>query len=229
MVKNHLKRLNAPRTWKIKRKGIKFIVKPNPGPHSMSEGVPLTVIIRDILGYAKTTREVKRILSENNVLIDGIRRKDHRFVTGFMDTITFTETKEYFRVVINKKGNIILIKIDEKDASIKPCKIIGKTKIKGKTQLNLFDGKNILVEKEEYKTGDSLVLAVPKQEIKSYLKLDKGSLVYLTSGSHIGEIGTIEGIMGNKIKYKTPKGDVFETLKKYAFVIGKDKSIIKLE
>lgn len=228
MVKNHLKRLNAPKTWKIKRKGIKFVTKPNPN-RSMKEGLPLNIIIRDILGYAKTTEEVKRILSENNVLIDGVRRKDHRFCVGFMDTIKFIETKKSFRVIINKKGKIDLIKIEENDANIKLSRLINKNKIKGKTQLNLFDGKNILVEKDNYKTGDTLVLSIPKQEIKTCLKLERGSLIYLTGGSHIGEICTVEDILGNKIRYKIKKGDIFETLKEYAFVIGKDKPIIKVE
>ena len=229
MVKNHLKRLNTPKTWDVKRKRIKFIIRPNPGAHSLDDGMPIGVILRDLLGYAKTTREVKRILQENNIIVDGIRRKDPHFSVGFMDTIKFTEIKEAFRVIINKRGKISLLKINEKESSLKPCKIKGKTKLKAKTQLNLFDGKNILIEKDDYKTGDTLLLSLPKQEIKAHLKLEKGALICLTMGSHIGEVGVVEDIMANKIKCKTKKGSVFETLKKYAFVIGKDKPIVTIE
>lgn len=229
MVKNHLKRLSSPRTWDIKRKGIIFVTRSDPGPHSLDKGLPLNVIIRDMLGYAKTTREVKKILLENNVLVDGIRRKDHRFPVGFMDSLKFVETKECFRLIINKKGKLALIKIDDKEYHLKLCKIINKSYTKGKLQLNLFDGKNILVDKDSYKTGDALLLALPKQEIKSHFKLEKGAQIFLTDGSHIGEIGAVEDILSNKIKFKTKKGEVFETLKKYAFVVGKEKSAIKIE
>jgi len=43
------------------------------------------------------------------------------------------------------------------DAEWKLCRIQNKTIVKGKkVQLNLHDGKNKLVEKDEYKTGDVL-------------------------------------------------------------------------
>jgi ribosomal protein S4E len=53
-------------------------------------------------------------------------------------------------------------------------------------------------------------------------------LIYLTGGKHIGQIGKIQDIIGNRILYKTESGDVVETLKDYAFPIGKDKPLIKL-
>ncbi|MDP7180854.1 MAG: 30S ribosomal protein S4e, partial [Candidatus Woesearchaeota archaeon] len=202
MTKNHLKRLNTPKTWDIVRKGITFITRPNPGAHSLEDGVSLNLLIRDMLGLAKNKREVRRILLENNVLVDGIRRKDHRFCTGFMDVIKFTELKEQYRVVIGVNGKLGAIKIDEKDSNVKLCKIVGKKLVGGKIQFNLFDGKNILAEKGDYKVGDTLAISVPKQEIKSCLKLEKGSLICLTGGSHIGEIGHVEDIISNRIKCK---------------------------
>lgn len=228
MGKGHLKRLYAPKSWQIKRKGIKFVSRPNPGPHSFRLSMPLNLIIRDLLKYAKSTKEVKRILQNKNIIIDGIRRKDHRLPVGFMDSIEFKETSNYFRVVLNKKGKIALIKIEKNEANLKLCKINGKSKVKGKTQLNLHDGKNILLDKDLYKVGDSVLITVPKQEIKQHLKLEKGAFIYLIGGKRIGEVGIAEDIIENKIKYKKDS-DVFETLKKYAFVIGKEKPAIKVE
>ena len=63
MVKKHLKRLNAPKNWKIRKKEYSFIVNPNPVPHSKKSSIPLGVLIRDILGYAKNSKEVKIIKS----------------------------------------------------------------------------------------------------------------------------------------------------------------------
>jgi len=49
----------------------------------------------------------------------------------------------------------------------------------------------------------------------------------LIGGTHIGENGIIKDIKGKKLVYKRNKEE-FETLKKYAFVIGKEKPVIKL-
>lgn len=226
MSKKHLKRISAPRSWKIKRKGIKFVIRPNPGPHPIEKSLPLGIILRDLLNYAKTMKEVKYILNNKRVAVDGIRRKEHKFPVGLFDVIEIEN--EFYRVIFNKKGKIELISIDSPETSIKPCRIIGKTKIKGKTQLNLYDGKNILVDNDIYKCGDSILLEFPNN-IKDHIKLDKGVIIYLTGGKHIGTIGKVDKILGKKLTYKNREGDLCETLKEYAFVIGKDSPIISIK
>jgi len=226
-MKRHLKRLTIPRSWKIKRRGLIFILRPNPGPHPIKLGLPLNSILRDMLGIAKNSREVKKILHDTEVLVDSIRRKELKFPVGIMDVIELKKSNEYFRVIL-EKGKIKLISIDKKEAGIKPCRIIGKSKVKGKTQLNLYDGKNILIEKDEYKVGDTIVIGLPKQDIKEHIKLEKGCFICLIGGKHSGDIGKIEDITSNKITYKSEKGEVIETLKKYVFVIGKDKPVVSL-
>ncbi len=223
-----LKRLAIPKSWSIKRKGIKFIVRPKPGPHTLESSLPLNLVLRDLLKYAKNRKEVRNILLNKNIIVDGIKRKDPRIPIGLFDVIDIPDKKEQFRIIINKKGKISYYPINKTEALIKPYKIIGKTKIKGKTQLNLFDGKNIIVDKDDYKCGDTLILSVPKQEIKKHLKSEKGATIYLAGGKHTGEIGTIESISARKILYKESSGKSFETLKKYAFVIGDKKAAIAL-
>lgn len=223
---SHLKRLHAPKTWAVKRKGIKFIVKSSPGPYSLKLSIPIALVFRDLLKYASNLREVKNILSNNNVLVDGIRRKDYKFPVGIFNVIEVKETKEFFRIIFDGR-KISLLKIEKKDANLKPCKIIGKNKIGKKIQLNLYDGKNMLLDEDSYKVGDTLVIELPKT-IKSHLKLEKGNLIYLTGGKHIGICGSVVAITGNKIKYKSSEG-VFETLKKYAFVIGTDKPVVSVK
>lgn len=224
---SHLKRFFAPKTWVVKRKGIKFVLRPSPGMHSLKLGLPLTILFRDLLGYANNLREVKHILLNNNVLVDGVRRKEYKFLVGIFDVIEIKETKELFRVIFDKK-KIGLSKIEKNEANLKPCKIIGKKKIGKKIQLNLYDGKNLLVDKDIYKVGDTVVIELPKNRIKNHLKLEKGNLIYLFGGKHIGLFGSIEDISGNKIKYKSSEG-VFETLKDYAFVIGTGKPIVTIK
>ena len=135
----------------------------------------------------------------------------------------FVSINEYFRVILNKKGKIDLIKISKEESLVKPCKIIGKSMVKGKLQLNLFDGKNIIVDKGPYKVGDSLVLSLPEQKIVNHLKLEKKSSIFLTGGKHIGETGNVEDIIENKIIYKDENGSLIETSKDYAFVIRKNE------
>ena len=228
MGKHHLKRLAALKTWHIKRKGFKFITKSVPGPHSLETGVPLNVLLKEVLNYASTTREVKKILNTSDIKIDGKVRKNFRFPVGVFDVIEFTSINEYFRVILNRKGKLDLIKIKKDESQLKPCKITGKTMVRGKLQLNLFDGKNIFIDNIACKTGDTFLLLTPEYKITKHLKLDKNSTIFLTGGKHIGEVGNVADIAGNKIIYRDDKGELIETSKKYAFVIGDDRALITI-
>ena len=228
MSKDHLKRLAAPRTWNIQRKGIPFITKSLAGTHSLDNGMPISVLIKETLKYASTTKEVKKILNTNEIKIDGKRRKNFRFSVGLFDTIEFTNINEHYRVILNKKGTLALIKINKNESSIKPCKIIGITMLRGRMQLNLYDGRNILIDKGPYKVGDTLLLSTPDNKITKLLKLGKKSAIFLTGGKHIGEIGNVDDIVENKVIYKNQKGDLIETSRRYAFVVGEDKPAIAL-
>ncbi len=222
-VEKHLSRLAMPKTWKVKRKGIKWVTRPLPGAHSLKLGMPINIILRDVLKLAKTTKEVKNILNNQEILVDGVRRKNHKLIVGLMDIISIPKIKQNFRILLDKKGHIIVFPISQEEAKIKLCEIKGKTAAKkGKLQLNLYDGKNILVDKTENKVGDVVVIELPSQKIKESLKLEKGSIVYLTGGKYIGETGVVVETTDKMIIYKKGK-DTHKTLKKYAFVVGKDK------
>jgi len=229
MVKRHLKRLVAPRSWKIKRKGITFVTRPNPGMHSKKNSTSINIVLRDMLGYTKTTRDIKMVIADKGILVDKKQIKDHRFSVGVMDLIEMPKINKSFRILLNKKGNLYPVEIKGDETKIKLCKIVGKSVIKkGKIQLNLNDGRNIIIDKNNYGTGDTLVIQLPEQKIKEHLKLEKGAFVYLSGGKHKGESGIIEEIKDSKIKVKSKHGGSFQTSKKFAFVVGKEKSIITL-
>lgn len=228
MSKKHLKRINAPKTWNIRKKENVFIKRPNPGAHGFKDGMPLSVFLRDILNIAKTNKEIKNILNKNDVLVDSVRRKDPKFIVGFMDSITIPLLKESFRVILNDKGKLDVIKIDDNESKLKICRLNGKTMYSNKIQLNLSDARNILSDKKDLAVGDSVLIDVPGQNIKDALKLDKGSLVILIGGKNIGCIATVEEIKDKIIRCKSGES-VFETSKKYAFVVGKNKPVIKVE
>lgn len=228
-MSKHLKRYFAPKTWKIKRKGITFITKPSPGTHKIGMSMPLNVILRDVLGYANNNREVKFMLEKRDISVDGIQRKDYRFPVGLFDVLSLNDINKYFRIVLDKRGNLALIKIEKGESTLKLCKVTGKSIVKGKTQLNLYDGNNIFVQDKGYKVGDAILMVMgKKKEIKEKVNFDKNVLIYLTGGKHIGQIGKVEDIRGNRILYKIGEGNIVETLKAYAFPIGKEKPLITL-
>ena len=203
MVKNHLKTLAVPKTWPVNRRMKTFVTKPDSGPHRLGFSVPLNFILRDILKHADTNKEVKKILQNNKVLVDGKQRKSTRFPVGIFDTFRIDETKTFFRIILNGKGKIDLVAIKGEESKIKPCKITGKTILRNaKTQINLYDGKSIIVDKDVYKVGDSVLLSLPEAGIKKHLKLEKNAVVFFIGGKHIGKVGIVEDIKGNKIIYK---------------------------
>lgn len=229
MAKNHLARLASPRAWPIKRRGTEFITRQNAGPHSAKLSIPLNILLKELIFRAATTNEARKILNSKEVKIDGKVRKDFRFPVGIFDTIEFPNTNECFRVILDKKGKLMAVKIKKEEAPLKPAKIIGKTMVRGKLQLNLYDARNMLVSNNIYRTGDTLLLSLPGQKITKHLRLEKKSAIFLIGGRHIGEIGTVEDVGINKIIYKDAKGNLIETSKKYAFVIGDTKPMVTIE
>ena len=223
----HLKTLAVPPTWPIKRKGQTFMVRPHPGK-KFSYGLPLTIIFKNLMKYCKTTKEVKTILRENEVLVDGKRRTETRYMVGIMDVLSIPLLKEYYRMMINTKGKLELVSIEKEESGIKIVKIAGKTLLKkGIMQLNLSDGRNIRVKGGDYKVGDSLVIALPSQDIKETLKFEDGAYAYLIAGGHIGEHGIVDKIKDGNATIKS-QDTKFETPLENMFIVGKEKSLIKL-
>ncbi len=222
MTKRHLKSYVAPKGWALKRKEHKFVVKPSPGPHNIELSMPLSLLIKRI-GLAQTNKEVRKILQQNLILVDQKKVKDYKFPVGLMDAVSIKDVEKNFRVILDNKGKLMMKEIKSEEAKLKTCKIIKKTILsKGRLQLNLFDGRNIITTENGQVVGDSVVISLPDQKIKDKLKLDKGSFVLLMGGKHIGDVGTLEKIDGDKIVYASKSGKLVETLKEYAFVIKED-------
>ncbi|MBW3021008.1 hypothetical protein KY334_06965 [Candidatus Woesearchaeota archaeon] len=225
MVKNHNKRIAVSKTWDIKKKEETFIAKPR-GGHSKDFGFPVVVALRDLLNLAKTRKEVRDILMNQEVLLNGVKVKDHKASIGFMDVLTFPKLKKSYRITLTKRGKLTLVEA-VKD-SIKISKVIGKTANAKGFQLNLFGGSNVLIGETPLKVNDSVVYDFKEKKIVDTLKLEKGSTIILTGGKHIGTVATVEQIDGEKLFLKEDK-DIFETSKKHAYVVGKDKAYIKLD
>lgn len=218
---NHLKRLVMPRSWPLPRKTSVWVSKPKPGAHSLERGMPLNMIIRDVLGLANTNREVRAILNQGLVKVDGRVCRETRRSVGLMDVLTLGE--DNYRCVLDHNGRLQYRPISADEASWKVCRIEGKTTIKGgRTQLNLHDGRNIIVDDPTaYNTGDSLKLNLPDQKILEHIRFGEGTRAYLIGGAHVGSTADVKeyivkrSSMPNEVQF-----DGFGTVARNVFAIG---------
>jgi small subunit ribosomal protein S4e len=239
-----LKRKPAPRFWPIHRKESVWVVKPSPGPYFLEGCLPLAIVLREILGFAKTRKEAKTVVSQGKVYVDGKVRREDDFPIGLMDVVSIPDADKCFRVLPSGKG-LILHPIDKEEAKFKLCRIENKTVVEnGHAQLNLHDGSNILVKvtdpknpKEDvYKTLDTVRISLPEMQILEHIKLKKGDFVIITSGKNIGKYGKIveiEKVKGKKRKntlvtINDEKGNRYQTILNFVFAIGETQPLISL-
>ena len=240
----HLKRKPAPKHWPIPRKKFVWAVKPKPGPHPISKCLPLVLIMRDILGFAKTRAEAKKIISQGKVLVDGKVRKEELYPAGLMDVVAIPEVDKVFRILPSRKG-LTLHPIEKEESKFKLCRIENKTAVKnGHIQLNLHDGSNILVkvadpknpEEDTYKTLNTLKVSLPERKIIEQFELKVGAPAIITGGKNMGRYGKIVEIEerpGKKrrnllVTLEDPKGERFQTILDFTFVVGDSEPCISI-
>ena len=221
MSSSHMKRLTMPRSWPLTRKTNIWVQKPNPGGHSDEMCMPLGIILRDVLGLAHSRREAKRMVATRKVMVDGRIETDSGRGVGLMDVLTVGD--DHYRCVLDKNGKLRYASISAKEAGHKLCRIDGKTTIKGGvTQLNLHDGRNILVDDaNKYNTMDTLVLDVESQKIEGHHKFEAGANCYLIGGSHTGGTAAMnEYLVKRSSKDNEVLFEDFGTIVDHVFVIG---------
>ncbi len=233
--KKSQKRLNASRLIKIGRKGHTWMLKAKAGQHKGKESMPLAVALRDMLGIAQNLREAKLILTNGQVLVNGIIRRSARFNVGLFDVIDMPKQKKVFRIVFDKKGRFMLQEINEKEKDKKLCRIVGKKTVKtGAIQLETNDGRTLVEKKSTLVPGDSILIGLPGQKISKELKLGKGSLVYIVGGEHAGEIAKVKEVIDGTMKRPRlvsleEKEGGFLTIAENVFVVGEGKPEIELK
>jgi len=239
-----LKRKPAPKFWPIHRKEFFWVVRPSPGPHSLKNCLPLTIILRDILEFAKTRKEAKTIVSQGKVYVDGKVRREDDFPVGLMDVISISAIDNYFRIVPSRKG-LILHPISKEESDFKLCRIENKKVVEnGHVQLNLHDGSNILVkvvdpkkpQEDTYKALDSVRISLPERQILEQVKMKENDFAIITSGKNIGKHGKIIEIEKTKGKKRTnalvtiedKKGNRYQTILNFVFAIGEEQPLISM-
>lgn len=239
-----LKRKPAPRFWPIHRKEFVWTVKPKPGPHSLESCLPLAIVLRELLGFAKTKKEAKTIVSQGKVHVDGKIRREDDFPVGLMDVVFTPDINKAFRVLPSSKG-LILHPIDKGEAAFKLCRIENKTVVKnGHVQLHLHDGSNILVkvadprnpQEDVYETLDTLKVSLPEKRILEHTKMKKDVFAMITGGKNSGKHGTIveiEEVRGQKRrralgKIRDKEGETYQTILDFVFAIGETHPSVSL-
>ena len=193
-----LKRKPAPKFWPIHRKEDPWVMKPSSGPHSLQNCLPMSLVLRDILGVAATRKESQTLHYQGKILVDGkVLHKDD-FPVGLMDIISLPDANQYYRIMPSHKG-LSLCPISKEETSSKLCRIDDKMTVPGGIQLNLHDGSNIIIkaadpknlQEDIYNTFDILKLNIPSKEIAGCIQLKEGNSAVITGGKNIGVSGKI--------------------------------------
>ena len=226
--KKHFKRIRAPKSWMMDKMGGVFAVRPSEGPHRFRECIPLQVVLRDKLHFARNGREVDVILhqKEGLVHIDKKVRRNPKYPIGLMDVIDLPKVGASYRVLYDVKGRFVFIKIKKQEASFKLCKIEKKQiGANGIPYLVTHDGRTLRFADKDIKLNDTIKYNLDKNEVVEKYSMAVNNLAYVMNGSNRGRIGVINHIShfaGNYdlVTLKDSKGHLFTTRINYVFVIG---------
>ncbi|MFW6286128.1 MAG: hypothetical protein ACOC16_03325 [Nanoarchaeota archaeon] len=229
----HLKRHSAPSAWSIKRKNITFVTKPNPGSYKTRYVVPVIIIIRDILKYAETSKEVKLIIHNQEVLLNGKKVIDIKTPVGMFDILEIKEAKEKYMVLFDNFGKIKLISVKD---NLLYLKVNNKKQVKsGGYQLNFMNGFNLLVDEKVFNSvnvEDTVIFDYVKKKIEKVLPLAEKSFVYMFDGKFKGFFGEVKkfdlynGLTKDNVQIDI-NNVIHTTAKDYCFVVGTKKEDLK--
>ncbi len=215
---SYMKRHGLPKNWPVPRKGSKYIAKPR---FSDDKGLPILIIMRDMLGVAQNRKEVKRAIHLNKVLINGRKARDEKNTLVLFDTLSLIPMKKHYRLELDEKGKFALNRINEKDSVKKIAKIRDKKILKSrKTQINLSDGRNFLSE-IKCNTGDSVVINLKEKKIEECIPLKEKVNVLVFEGKHTGKKGSVKKLKEDvkMAEVETEKGENINTLIKQIMAI----------
>tara|TARA_Y100000310_G_scaffold45623_1_gene42507 strand:- start:6906 stop:7535 length:630 start_codon:yes stop_codon:yes gene_type:complete len=193
----HLKRQKANTKMPIARKGTKYVARPLSG---LNDSVPVVVALRDMLKLTRTAKEVKSLIRDKKVKINGKLVKDYRESIKLFNLL---EAGDLYKLTILPTKRFVFEKAKSKD---RLCKVIGKKSKKNKKmQINLHDGTNIIYDKK-INVGDSLYLSAENKVSKTQA-LEKGSKVFIISGKYTGLESKVDSISDSKAKLKIKKSE----------------------
>ena len=233
---DHLKRFMAPDSWHITRKTNKFITKTSPGPHN-ANALPVVVWLRDQMGYALNLKEVKQILHQHDVIINGRPCRDPKMGIGIFDIISMPKIGKHYRMLRDKNGRHKTVEIDAEAAKTRLAKIRNKTIVTGgKVQLNMRFGANVIAD-NSYKPKDSIVLSLEPEnrfKIVDHFPFAVGNMAMIIGGKHSGKVARIVGITTiagsgpNRVSLEDEQTkERFETVETFIYMVGRETPALK--
>ena len=185
----HLKRQKAITKLPIPRKGTTYIARAS---SNYKNSVPVVLAVRDMIKLARTTKEVKKMINQKSLKINGKTVEDHRESIRLFNI--FEADKPYILTLL-PTGKFIF---SPHASSSRIVKIINKKLLKNnKIQLNLHDGSNIMSDIKA-NINDSLLIDFSNKILK-HIPAKEGSSILITSGKYIGKKGKITNIEGKQI------------------------------
>jgi small subunit ribosomal protein S4e len=210
----HLKRQKAPKKWPITRKGTSFVVRPL---SNLNGGIPLLIVMRDMLKIAQNRREVKRAIHEKNILVNLKPVKDERHSLLLFDLLTIVPENKNYRIEMTERGKFSVM--EDKNSETKVAKVKNKKMLKGKRiQLNLSDGNNFFSD-IKCDVNDSVLIDLKENKIQKCLPLKEKANVFVFEGKHAGKRGIVNKIMNEKRMVELSKDkDIFNVLIKQLII-----------
>ena len=228
------KRMTAPDAWQIARKESKYVVSTARGPHDAS-ALPIGIWIRDHMDLAQNTKEVKKILHDRNVVLNGKIVIDEHIGIDVFDIISFPKINKHYMILVDEKGRQTEHEISADAAKVQLVKIANKTTIVGgKTQINLTSGVNFIGD-NSYKGKDSLVIGIVGDDrfvVQQHFPFAVGNMAVVIGGQHTMKTGKIVEILvqqsslSNRVILEGADGQKFETIEDYIYMIGTTESFL---
>ena len=189
---------------------------------NLKNGIPILIVLRDILKIAQNRKEVKKAIYEKKILLNNRIIQDEKNSVTLFDVLSLVPSKKHYKICLSEKGKFKIEEVTEKDSNYKISKIINKKILKGKkTQLNLIDGRNFLSE-IECNVNDSVLINFKKKKIEKCLKLQENENAIVFGGKHTGAKGIIKKInIKDKIAELISNGKDIKVLIKQLMVIEK--------
>src|ERR1700753_974045 len=172
-----MKRLAAPSHWLLDKLSGTYAPRPSPGPHKLRDCLPLIVFLRNRLKYALNGREVKSIVMQRLIQVDGRVRTDPTFPAGFMDVIGIEKTGENFRLIYDTKGRFTVHRITAEEAKYKLCKV-KKVQLgaKGIPFVVTHDGRTLRYPDPLIKVNDTIKLDLESGKFNEFIKFEVGNV-----------------------------------------------------
>ena len=215
----HLKRHEVPKSWPVYRKGTKYVIRPK---SDIESGIPLLVVLRDMLNVVQNRKEARRTIFLKQILVNNKIPKDEKKSLLLFDTMSLIPEKKNYRLDLSEKGKFELKEINENEINRKAVKVINKRMLRGKkVQLNLHDGRNILSDMK-CEVNDSVLINFSEKKIEKCLPLKDGSEAVVFAGKHSGKRGNIKSLDRKKkiAEMETDKKEKINVLIKQIIVVG---------